>query len=139
MRNDLSGPISGETSENMIKALKLEINKSTFNCRWNKNGPSNEEVKKQLNTLLDDKTTEISLSDDLSQPVISTVTKFKYDATLETTVNYSTSPDLKKLINVYASKDYVILKEINVGNIVNPKFEITKVRTPILFGSCSVE
>ncbi len=133
-----SGPVTGEAAANIKKALKAEIEKSTFDCKWNvTNGPSNTAIKSQINTLLDDSNTTLYVNDDNSQPVITAVTKSS--ETEDITMNFTTTPDLKKITKVDASRDTLTKTEVNTGTLINPRFEIQVVRTADLAGSCSVK
>lgn len=134
----LGEPISGELKANVIKALKEEITRGAFDCAWNvKNGPSNTDIKSQLKTILDDQPTIITIDEVQNQPIISAINP--QSESLEVTIDFTTSSDLKKIIRVDARKESIEKKEVNVGTLIKPVFQVQEVRTATLKGNCAVQ
>jgi len=132
------GPLPTDQAEKIKKALNVEIRRATFNCSWTpSNGPSNQDIGRQFVTVINYETTQVSVNQDRSQPVIRTVSK--ESSTVEITFNFTTTPDFTRLVKVDASRTSLKSVEKNVGTLLDPKFEEVTERTPILTGSCEIK
>jgi hypothetical protein len=76
------------------------------------------------------------MSDDLSQPVLTSITKNSHDD--ETIANYITTPDFKNLVQIYGAREKISQIERNLGTIIHPRFEYVTERTTIIAISCLV-
>lgn len=131
------GPVTGELAAKIKQALTAELQKSSYECQWNVKGPSNAGVGGEFISLLKHESTLIFVSSDLNQPVIRAVTK--ESSSVEIIVLFTTTPDFKRLTKIEATKDHLSQVTQNTGTLIDPKFETVTVRTPALFGSCSVK
>jgi hypothetical protein len=130
-------PVKPEQAAKIKQALESELRKSTFECNWNvKNGPSNQAIAGQLITVIKYENAQISISSDLSQPVIQVMAKESSKA--EITILFTTTPDFKKLVKVEATKDLLSQVVKNTGTLIDPKFETVTERVADLTGSCSI-
>jgi hypothetical protein len=138
------GPVDGQLKQDIIKALKNEITKGEFNCKWKtangNSGPSNTDIKRQLKVLLDDKKIEIFVNDQGEQPIISSKKTYSPNNgnNEEVIVDYTTSSDLKSIVKVDAYKNATGKQEVNLGTLTNPDFQTIETRTSKISGSCSV-
>ncbi len=131
-------PVKPEQAAKIKQALESELRKSTFECNWNvKNGPSNQAVAGQLITVIKYENAQISISSDLSQPVIQVMAKESSKA--EITILFTTTPDFKKLVKVEATKNLLSQVVKNTGTLIDPKFETVTERAVDLTGSCSIQ
>jgi hypothetical protein len=131
-------PVKPEQAAKIKQALESELRKSTFECNWNvKNGPSNQAIAGELITVIKYETAQISISSDLSQPVIQVIAK--QSSKVEITILFTTTPDFKKLVKVEATKDLLSQVVKNTGTLIDPKFETVTERTVDLTGSCSIK
>lgn len=131
-------PVKPEQAAKIKQALESELRKSTFECNWNvKNGPSNQAVAGQFITVIKYENAQISISSDLSQPVIQVMAKESSKA--EITILFTTTPDFKKLVKVEATKNLLSQVVKNTGTLIDPKFETVTERAVDLTGSCSIQ
>jgi hypothetical protein len=131
-------PVKPEQAAKIRQALESELRKSTFECKYSVSmGPSNRAIAGELISVIKDERAQISISSDLSQPVIQVIAKGS--STYEITILFTTTPDFKKLVKVEATRGLVKQVVKNTGTLIDPKFETVTERTVELAGSCSIQ
>lgn len=131
----LDSAIQNGPNDEVRDALKIELQDSTLDCKWDvENGPSNTEVKGQFTSLLDNSKTLFTIN--TAQPAVSISTENgKNDVS---TVDFTTTDDFKHLASIYAIRERLTLVIKNTGTITHPKMESVIERKTLISGTCKV-
>lgn len=106
-----AGQVTEVQSKLIKKAIAEQLLKAEINCGRDIN-------KSLLISNVNDSV--VSVSEDLLQPIIVSIFKF---GNKQQILNFTTSPDFKKILQLDAEIVEILTEEVNVGTLLNPIFE----------------
>jgi len=133
----VNGPVLGTKAADIRKALIAELSGSTFICSYTVSGVSSDSTKDILIDILKSSEVEISMSQDNSQPVI--IVKDKVTEMNVLTLGFTTSSDFKKVTSIDLLQEKITSTDVNVGTLIDPKFETQLASKIMVKGTCSVK